>query len=416
MTGAVASWVMRLIWAPGRSGSARVTIQPLVHYRPQSQYVAVETLGRLQRRTAEIRDGSANTHIVVILPARFDAAGAAGRIVPEADGRVVCSLRSWPSPITTETAIRYVRGMRPGGRSDPAAGAGELDRFVAVGGAELGGCGGEVVADCAGGQGRASGDFIDGGAACGEFQDVGFAGGERAVAGADGVGGEFGVDVAAAAVDGAYHVGQDLGRDGLGQEPADAGGEGPFEMPGPSVAGQDEAAAGGQLGDQLLGDSDPVQAGHLQIQHGHVRAVPAGHREGLVARGGLSYHLQDVLDRQQGGQRGADEVLVVGEEHADHGAGVSVTPVPAWPGPGGTAAAPQAGRLASSRKWPLRGCPVVMLPPRPASRSPSPASPLPADPASGVCTRSLSMRSVTARGTPGESRMCSSIVQAVASL
>src|ERR1700732_2665500 len=166
--------------------------------------------------------------------------------------------RPWASPITTQTAIRYVRGMRSRGRSDPAAGAGELDRFVAVGGAELGGCGGEVVADCAGGQGRASGDFIDGGAACREFQDVGFAGGERAVAGADGVGGEFGVDVAAAAVDGAYHVGQDLGRDGLGQEPADAGGEGPFEMPGPAVAGQDEAAAGGPLRDQLLGDSASV--------------------------------------------------------------------------------------------------------------------------------------------------------------
>jgi hypothetical protein len=69
--------------------------------------------------------------------------------------------------------------MRLGGRSDPAAGAGELDRFVAVGGAELGGCGGEVVADCAGGQGRAFGDFIDGGAACREFQDVSFAGGEK---------------------------------------------------------------------------------------------------------------------------------------------------------------------------------------------------------------------------------------------
>src|ERR1700733_16329161 len=106
-------------------------------------------------------------------------------------------------PITTETANRYVRGMRPGGRSDPAAGAGELDRFVAVGGAELGGCRGEVVADCAGGQGRASGDFIDGGAACRQFQDVGFAGGGRAVAGADGVGGEFGGDVTAATVDGA---------------------------------------------------------------------------------------------------------------------------------------------------------------------------------------------------------------------
>jgi hypothetical protein len=33
-------------------------------------------------------------------------------------------------------------------------------------------------------------------------------------------------------------------------------------MPGPSVAGEDEAAAGGQLSGQLLGASDPVPAGH----------------------------------------------------------------------------------------------------------------------------------------------------------
>ena len=45
-----------------------------------------------------------------------------------------------------------------------------------------------------------------------------------------------------------------------------------------------------------LGDGDPVQAGHLQVQHGDVRAVPAGHREGLVAGGGLGHDLQVVLD------------------------------------------------------------------------------------------------------------------------
>src|ERR1700676_2121457 len=107
MTGPVASWVMRLIWA-GRPGSARVRSSR----GPSPAAVPVgrrRTLGRLQRRTAEIRDDSANTHIV-ILPARFDPAGAAGRIVPEADGRGVCSVRPWPSPIITETAIRYVRG------------------------------------------------------------------------------------------------------------------------------------------------------------------------------------------------------------------------------------------------------------------------------------------------------------------
>ena len=43
----------------------------------------------------------------------------------------------------------------------------------------------------------------------------------------------------------------------------------------------------------------------------------------------------------------------------------------------------EAGRLGSSRKWPLRGCWVVMLPPRPASRSLSPRRPVPPAPAPG---------------------------------
>jgi hypothetical protein len=60
-------------------------------------------------------------------------------------------------------------------RSDPAAGPGQLDRLVPVSGAELGGCGGKVVADCAGGQGCALRDFLDGGAVGGEFQHVGLA-------------------------------------------------------------------------------------------------------------------------------------------------------------------------------------------------------------------------------------------------
>jgi hypothetical protein len=111
-----------------------------------------------------------------------------------------------------------------------------------------------------------------------------------------------------------------------------------------------------QFGDERLGDGDPVQAGHLQIQHCHVRPVPAGHREGLVPGGGLGHDLDVVLDCQQGGQRGTDQVLVVGEEHADHGAGFSaMTAVPGWPGSGGVAAAPEAGTVASSRKRPLLG-------------------------------------------------------------
>ena len=97
----------------------------VVRHRPQSRYVAVETLGRLQRRTAEIRDDSANTHNG-ILPSRFDAAAAAGRIVPEADGRVACSLPAlaFPDhdrdgkPVRAGDAVGWaVRSSRGSGRA-----------------------------------------------------------------------------------------------------------------------------------------------------------------------------------------------------------------------------------------------------------------------------------------------------------
>jgi hypothetical protein len=52
----------------------------MIHYRVQPKYVAVEALGRLKRRTGEIRDHSANTHIVILsIPLRRGTGGRASR-------------------------------------------------------------------------------------------------------------------------------------------------------------------------------------------------------------------------------------------------------------------------------------------------------------------------------------------------
>lgn len=61
MTEAVSSWVIRLSWASGRSGSARVMIQPWSHHHLQPEDLAVERPGRVQRPAGEIRDYMANT-------------------------------------------------------------------------------------------------------------------------------------------------------------------------------------------------------------------------------------------------------------------------------------------------------------------------------------------------------------------
>ena len=51
----------------------------------------------------------------------------------------------------------------------------------------------------------------------------------------------------------------------------------------------------------------------------------AGHRDGFGAGGGLRGYIEVVLHAEQSGQRGPDEVLVVGEQQPDHRAGSSAT-------------------------------------------------------------------------------------------
>src|SRR5690606_207495 len=90
------------------------------------------------------------------------------------------------------------------------------------------------------------------------------------------------------------------------------------------------------VGADLLGGAQPVHAGHLDVQHGHVRPVLQHRVQHLVAPAHLGDDLDAVLQVEQRGERAADEVLVVGQQHARRHAGTST--LSTYP-PAGVAAA-----------------------------------------------------------------------------
>src|SRR5690606_23320652 len=228
---------------------------------------------------------------------------------------------------------------------------------------------GQVVAHGPRAEVGALGDLLDRRAVDGELEHVGLSWGQRRVARTDRLGGELGVDVAAARPYLPDDVGEHAAGHGLRDEGRDARLERPLEVPRPAVARDDDRAAAGDVGGELLGHGDPVEAGHLEGEDGDVGpVVPAGgHR--LRPGGGLRDDLDVLLEPEEPGEGVADEVLVVGEEDADHGASIVS-------GAGCSAAA--RGTRARRVNVPPRAS-VVSVPPSVPSRSERPRSPEPDD-------------------------------------
>src|SRR5690606_10503449 len=174
---------------------------------------------------------------------------------------------------------------------------------------------------------------------------------------------------------GADDLGEPLGADGLGDESAHPRRERPLEVSGPAVAGHDQHPAAGHLRAQGCGDLHTVGAGHLEIQHGDVGGVRPRHGQRLGAGGRLGDHPEVVLQGEQGGQRAADQVLVVGEQHP-YGLGHEAA------SPTGPSVASGTSAVSRNRSPPTR--PASSRPSTAASRSRSPASPEP--PESGART------------------------------
>src|SRR5690606_39142711 len=153
-----------------------------------------------------------------------------------------------------------------------------------------------------------------------------------------------------------------LRRRRLRQEAAHTGLQRTPQVPRPTVAGDDDAAARGQLGREPLGDREPVQPGHLQVEQRDVGLVAQRGRERLVPGAGDRDHLEVVLQREQRRDGVADQRLVVGEQHPDRHAGSPPRAV--------------IGTVASTTNVPSSKV-AVSAPPRAPSRSRRPRSPLP---------------------------------------
>ena len=110
------------------------------------------------------------------------------------------------------------------------------------------------------------------------------------------------------------------------------------------------------------GGLDAVQAGHADVEQAHVRAQPPGQLDGPPPVGGLADDLDVRLGVEDHREPGADDLLVVGDEHPD-----------------AHAAAPGARAARRSRSSRGRGSgPASQVPPSRSARSIMPISPYPA--------------------------------------
>jgi ribosomal protection tetracycline resistance protein len=240
---------------------------------------------------------------------------------------------------------------------EPPVVAGGVDGLDAVAGARLADRRGQVVAHRAVRQVELGRDVGGGGAVAGGVEDVAFAFGERAVARADGAGGEVRVDDGLAAVDRADGAGQALDGPVLDDEAVGARLQRAAQVAGAAEGGHHDHLAGRQLAAQGAAGVDAADAGHLDVQQRHVgaREDRLGHHVGAGAD--LGDDGEVGFEFQQHRQGVAHHRLVFGEHHLDHLvllSGVSALSVK-----------PRREVVASTR------------PPSSAARSLSPTSPLP---------------------------------------
>ena len=159
--------------------------------------------------------------------------------------------------------------------------------------------------------------------------------------------------------DDAHRLEQRLGRDILEQEPARTGVEGVVDVLVEVERGEDEdprtvVAAGGA---DLARGFDPVQGRHAHVHQDDVGPVLAAEADGLhaVCR---SRDDGDVgLRSEQRGESGPYDLVVVGDERADHDASSS------------------SGNVTSTSKPPPSAAPHEKLPPAIVARSRIPTSP-----------------------------------------
>src|SRR5581483_11780245 len=102
-------------------------------------------------------------------------------------------------------------------------------------------------------------------------------------------------------------------------EPGDVVVEGPFDVAGSAVGGDDEAADGGVGVVELPGHGEAVTVRHFDVQYRDVGVMGVGGGEGLLAGAGLGDDLDVGVAVEQGADGFAEHALVVSEQDPDRG-------------------------------------------------------------------------------------------------
>jgi len=113
-------------------------------------------------------------------------------------------------------------------------------------------------------------------------------------------------------------VGELPSRRVLRQKPSNAALEGAQQVAGLAEAGEDEALAGGQRMLKPLGGGQSVEAGQVDVEDGYVGAHLQRDRLDQVSAFQFGHDFHVVLETNQGDERSANQVHVLGHEHPDH--------------------------------------------------------------------------------------------------
>ena len=127
-----------------------------------------------------------------------------------------------------------------------------------------------------------------------------------------------GCDQTIAGCDCAYACDELIARDVFEQEPTGAGLERSVEVLVEVKRGQDQDPRRKAAGDDSASGFDPVEVRHAHIQKRDVWPCVSGKVDGFDPVCGLAHHGDVGLVFQDGGEPGADERLVVGNQDADH--------------------------------------------------------------------------------------------------
>ena len=128
------------------------------------------------------------------------------------------------------------------------------------------------------------------------------------------------------------------------------------------------------------GGGDPVQFRHPHVHHHDIGgALPGQPYRGAAVRG-LARHLNVGLAAEDHGESGADQILVIDEQHPDRHAASLAVGRPAGGGPCRAADAAGSGSRALTSKPPPGRGPAWTVPPYITARSRIPASPWPLPP------------------------------------